>query len=75
MEGCYADALSKNPRTKGAVDLKLMGEPAGTTVQVTRNTVENASLVQCVTEAVHGVKADSTGSFVADWSLSFSPKA
>jgi hypothetical protein len=75
MEGCYADALAKNRRVGGTITLKVRGEKPGTTAEVTKNTVEDASLTQCVTQTVHSVQLpDSAGSFVADWSVNFNPK-
>lgn len=74
MEACYAGALAKNPGTDGVLDMKLTGESSGIAVEVTKNTVENTSLTQCITEAVRGVKADSSGSFVAEWSVNFNPE-
>ena len=75
MEGCYAEALSKTPGLGGTIELRLTGERSGVGAEVTRDAVANASLTQCVRQAVESVKLpDEVGSspvFVADWSVSF----
>jgi len=74
IEGCYARALSKNPRASGTIDLKISGAKP-VSAEVTRNTVGDASLTQCATQTVHSVQVpDSLGSFVALWSVNFNPK-
>ena len=77
MEGCYRDALAKNPAgiRKGAIDLELKGEARGMAVRVVGNTVEDSSLTECVVQAVRSanVVTDSAGApvFTAKWAVNF----
>jgi len=75
MEGCYRDALLKRPVTKGAIDMELKGESNGLGVRVTKNTVNDESLTQCVVQAVRSVSLASdsgaTPVFTAQWAVNF----
>jgi len=77
LEGCYKDASIKTGKTEGSMDLRLRGERSGMTVEVTKNTVNDASLTQCVVEAVKHVNVGSDSStapgFMATWSVNFKP--
>lgn len=73
MKGCYTNSLLQNSKAEGVIELHMKGEQSGTTVQVSKTTVDS-SLTQCVTEALQGVKADSGRAFEADWSVNFALK-
>ena len=77
LEGCYKDASVKTGKTEGSIDMRLRGERSGMTVQVTKNSVSDSSLVQCVVEAVKhvnlGTDSSSAPGFTATWSVNFKP--
>src|SRR5262245_2024063 len=74
MQSCYSKTLQESPKAEGAIDFTLRSEKTGLVADVTKNTVPDPSLTQCLIEAVKSMdfSADSGGTpvFVAKWSLS-----
>ena len=78
MTGCYRDALMNRRAAKGSMDLVLTGQRSGLGVDVTKNTLNDPRLTQCIVEAVKHVNlaADSATNpvFTAHWAVDFDPK-
>ena len=73
MQSCYSKTLRERPGTEGAIDFTLRSEKTGLVADVSKNTVPDSSLAQCLIQAVKSMdfSADSGGTpvFVAKWSL------
>jgi hypothetical protein len=58
LDGCYVEALSRNHRAEGAIEMRLTADGSRVRANTTVNTVDDTALTGCVRQAVGTIQLE-----------------